>query len=156
MLVLDEAHRVRDRKSKLYVALSEIRTSVRVLLSGYPMQNHLKEYWCMVDYARPGVLGTLKEFKYRFEDPIGNGQCVDSTNVDIVEARKKAFVLRHELEPMVLRRDGKFLKSLLGEKHEWVLVCEITDLQKKLYKAFLRARQRQNGDSNRNIISATT
>ena len=93
-------------------------------------------------------------FSWEFEDPIGNGQCVDSSDADISEARKKAFVLRHELDPMVLRRDGKFLQSLLGEKREWVLVCEMTGLQKQLYKAFLRERQRKHGESNKDIISA--
>ena len=74
LLVLDEGHRIRDPKSQLFAALTQISTSNRIILSGSPMQNHLHEYYVMVNYVRPGYLGTLKEFKTRFQEPIESGE----------------------------------------------------------------------------------
>lgn len=137
LIVLDEGHRVRDHKSKLVKALSHVKTSRRIILTGYPLQNHLEEYWTMVNFARPDYLGSLDEFKNRFVDPIENAQCVDSSEADLRLARQRAFVLTRELKPLVLRRDQQYLFRQLPPKKEWVLLCKLTDSQAQLYRQFL-------------------
>lgn len=137
LIVLDEGHRVRDHKSKLVKALSHVKTSRRIILTGYPLQNHLEEYWTMVNFARPDYLGTLEEFKNRFVDPIENGQCIDSSEADLRLARQRAYVLTRELKPLVLRRDQQYLFKQLPPKKEWVLLCKLSESQTQLYRAFL-------------------
>ncbi|CAK4383629.1 unnamed protein product [Aphanomyces euteiches] len=138
LIVLDEGHRIRDAKSKLVKALSHVETKRRVILTGYPIQNHMKEYWTMVNFARPNFLGTLPEFKNRFIDPIENGQFEDSSESDIILSRKRTFILTKELSTLVLRRDAGYLHRQLPAKHEYVLLCKLSPLQVKIYKAFLR------------------
>ncbi|CAK4317733.1 unnamed protein product [Aphanomyces euteiches] len=138
LIVLDEGHRIRDAKSKLVKALSHVETKRRVILTGYPIQNHMKEYWTMVNFARPNFLGTLPEFKNRFIDPIENGQFEDSSESDIILSRKRTFILTKELSTLVLRRDAGYLHRQLPAKHEYVVLCKLSPLQVKIYKAFLR------------------
>ncbi|RLN20967.1 hypothetical protein BBJ28_00006197 [Nothophytophthora sp. Chile5] len=138
LIVLDEGHRVRDHKSKLVKALAHVKTARRIILTGYPLQNHLEEYWTMVNFARPDYLGSLDEFKNRFVDPIQNAQCVDSSETDLRLARQRAFVLTRELKPLVLRRDQQYLFKQLPPKKEYVLMCKLTDPQANLYRAFLQ------------------
>ncbi|CEG47162.1 transcriptional regulator atrx [Plasmopara halstedii] len=137
LIVLDEGHRVRNYKSKLVKALAHVKTTRRIILTGYPLQNHLEEYWTMVNFARPNYLGSLDEFKNRFVAPIKNGQCIDSSAADLRLARRRAFILSQELKSLVLRRDQRYLFEQLPPKKEYVLMCKLTDAQAQLYREFL-------------------
>ena len=59
MLICDEAHRLKNNETKTSVSLNKLATARRCLLSGTPIQNDLQEFYAMVDFCNPKLLGTL-------------------------------------------------------------------------------------------------
>lgn len=53
MLMVDEAHRLKNEDSLLYRTLQEFNTNHRVLITGTPLQNSLKELWALLHFIKP-------------------------------------------------------------------------------------------------------
>ncbi|CAJ1055499.1 helicase ARIP4-like isoform X2 [Xyrichtys novacula] len=146
VVICDEGHRIKNCHASTSQALKNIRTRRRVVLTGYPLQNNLIEYWCMVDFVRPDFLGTRQEFSNMFERPILNGQCVDSTTQDIQLMRYRSHVLHSLLEGFVQRRGHDVLRDQLPSKEEHVILVRLSPLQRALYTEFMN-RFREAGNT---------
>ncbi|CAL8401670.1 unnamed protein product, partial [Boreogadus saida] len=92
-VICDEGHILKNEASNISKAMSSIGTRRRVVLTGTPLQNNLVEYHCMVSFIKENLLGSLKEFRNRFINPIQNGQCADSTPRDVRIMKNRAHVL---------------------------------------------------------------
>ncbi|XP_076468714.1 uncharacterized protein LOC143299416 [Babylonia areolata] len=137
LVVCDEGHRIKNNHASISQSLKQIRTKRRVVLTGYPLQNSLMEYWCMVDFVRPNFLGNKTEFSNMFERPIMNGQCQDSTAEDIKIMKHRAYVLHNLLEGFVQRRGHTVLQHALPFKHEYVFLVRMSPIQRKLYRRYI-------------------
>ncbi|XP_029924260.1 transcriptional regulator ATRX-like isoform X2 [Myripristis murdjan] len=136
-VVCDEGHILKNEASKISKAMNAINTRRRVALTGTPLQNNLVEYHCMVNFIKENLLGSLKEFRNRFVNPIQNGQCADSTPKDVRIMKNRAHVLHAMLAGCVQRRDYTALAKFLPSKHEYVLAVRMTPLQCRLYSYYL-------------------
>lgn len=148
-MICDEGHLLKNEKTHLSIAMNRIKTMRRIVLTGTPLQNNLKEYWCMVQFIKPNLLGTYKEYMNRFVNPITNGQYTDSTQHDTILMRKRSHVLHKLLDGVVQRRDYAVLEPYLPTKHEFVLFVKLSDTQIKLYKYYMEKLAKKNDGSNR-------
>lgn len=93
IVILDEAHRIKNSSSLLASHVRKIRTKARICLTGYPLQNHLVEYYYMINFIAPGLLGSRELFKSYFSNIIE--KCYsDSSKATKLDAAFKLYVLQ--------------------------------------------------------------
>ncbi|XP_026687135.1 chromodomain-helicase-DNA-binding protein 1-like [Diaphorina citri] len=121
VLMVDEAHRLKNDDSLLYKALFEFKTNHRLLITGTPLQNSLKELWALLHFIMPHKFDSWEDFEKEHDNA----------------ANKGYTKLHKQLEPFILRRVKKDVEKSLPAKVEQILRVEMTGLQKQYYKWIL-------------------
>lgn len=139
--ILDEGHKIRNPDAQVTLACKRFRTPHRIILSGSPVQNNLRELWSIFDFIYPGKLGTLPVFMEQFATPITQGGYANATDIQVQIAYKCSCVLRDTIKPFLLRRTKAEVnhKLKLPDRSEQVLFCKLTDKQRKLYQHYLES-----------------
>lgn len=137
LVVADEAHTVKNLKSKLNLAMNRFKSTSRIGLTGSPLANNLDEYYALIDWIAPGYLGDHVHFKARYSEPIALGFYKDSTRGDYIESRKRLTALIADLEPIVHRADISVLKGKLKGKTEFLIKVPLAKLQMDLYREYV-------------------
>ncbi|XP_069467255.1 DNA excision repair protein ERCC-6 [Ambystoma mexicanum] len=142
-VILDEGHKIRNPNAAVTMACKQFRTPHRIILSGSPMQNNLKELWSLFDFVFPGKLGTLPVFMEQFSVPITMGGYSTASPVQVKTAYKCACVLRDTINPYLLRRMKTDVKMSLSlpDKSEQVLFCRLTEEQREVYQSYIDSKE---------------
>ncbi|CAF4756592.1 unnamed protein product [Rotaria sp. Silwood1] len=143
IVVADEGHILKNSQTSIANCLSKIKTSRRIVLTGTPLQNNLLEYYCMISFIKPNLLGDRAEYINRFVNPIKNGQHSDSNEQDVYLMKKRAYVLNKLLTGFVDRKDHSLLKEYLPPKFEYIINIRLSDLQSRLYYLYLQVKVAQ-------------
>lgn len=138
IVVVDEAHRLKNEKSQLYKACLGIETTRRYGLTGTIMQNKIFELFNLFDWVSPGSLGTREHFRDFYNEPLKHGQRLSAPQrfIQIADERKQHLV--KVLQKYLLRRTKEeTIGHLLQGKQDNVVFCAMSDLQKRVYKRVL-------------------
>jgi superfamily II DNA or RNA helicase len=124
LLVLDEAHAIKNDGAQVAEAVRRLTARHRLCLSGTPIENHLGELWSLFDFLIPGLLGTRDDFATSFREPIeARG---DRVRVD---------ALRERVRPYILRRTKDAVATELPAKTHLVRAVELSGPQRDLYES---------------------
>ncbi|KAL4808273.1 vacuolar protein 14 C-terminal Fig4p binding-domain-containing protein [Aspergillus unguis] len=137
LLLCDEGHRLKNKESLTWTALNSLNVQRRVILSGTPIQNDLSEYFALLNFANPDLLGSQNEFRKRFELPILRGRDAAGTEEDRKKGDERLAELSGIVNKYIIRRTNDILSKYLPVKYEHVVFCNLSHFQLGLYKHFI-------------------
>lgn len=118
--IIDEGQNIKNPLSQSSEVVKELKAKVKFALTGTPIENNLIELWSLFDYILPGYLYSKRKFQDKF-----------------IKADKGAEELKKLIKPFILRRLKNDVMSELPDKIEKRFLIEMTEEQKKVYKAYV-------------------
>ncbi|KAG7390037.1 hypothetical protein PHYPSEUDO_008999 [Phytophthora pseudosyringae] len=126
-IVIDEAHKLKNREAKLLQVLHDFTWDSCLLMTGTPLQNGVFELWCLLNFIEPEKFPSQQEFYDEFGD---------------LNTAEQVAQLHEQLRPYMLRRVKEDVEKSIPPKEETIVDVELTTMQKKYYRAiFERNRQ---------------
>ncbi|XP_018562327.2 ATP-dependent helicase brm isoform X2 [Anoplophora glabripennis] len=132
-MIIDEGHRMKNHHCKLTQVLNtHYLAPHRLLLTGTPLQNKLPELWALLNFLLPSIFKSCSTFEQWFNAPFATtGEKVELNEEETILIIRR---LHKVLRPFLLRRLKKEVESQLPDKVEYIIKCDMSGLQKVLYK----------------------
>ncbi|KAI0789173.1 P-loop containing nucleoside triphosphate hydrolase protein [Abortiporus biennis] len=151
VVIVDEAHRIKNKKSKLTEAFERFGTSeiggstVRFGVSGTIIQNSYSEMWTILDWTTPGCVGSKKQWEGFVNKPLTVGMSKCASEDEHLKGALVARILKDKILPQCfLRRTKDIIKDQLPRKTDEVVFCPLTSQQIYVYKRILKSEPVQN------------
>ena len=122
MLVVDEAHRLKNAQSKFFRILAGYSINFKLLLTGTPLQNNLEELFYLLNFLTPSKFNDLQSFQANFTD---------------IAKEEQVNKLHHLLGPHMLRRMKADVLKNIPAKSEFIVRTNLAAMQKKFYRNIL-------------------
>ncbi|KAI0813796.1 SNF2 family N-terminal domain-containing protein [Xylaria sp. FL0064] len=133
-IVVDEGHRMKNADAKLFKELTQFKSATRLLITGTPLQNNLKELWSLLHFLMPETFLDWEAFEVWFDfsdlqDEEGTAQFIEDK-----ESQSLVSKIHKVLQPLLLRRIKADVAAYLPKKREYVLYAPMTKEQTDLYR----------------------
>lgn len=120
MIVIDEAHRLKNKHAKILQFLRELSCKRFLLMTGTPLQNNTEELWSLLNFIEPKEFSSLGQFLQHY----GN-----------LETHEQVEELQENIKPYLLRRLKEEVEKSIPPLQETIIDVELTNLQKTYYRA---------------------
>lgn len=123
LVILDEAQAIKNPGARQTRAVKELKASVRIALTGTPVENSLGDLWSLFDFLNPGLLGSASEFT-RYAKKLTQNAAPGGYGP-----------LRQLVRPYILRRlkSDRNVITDLPDKTEMIALCSLSKRQAVLY-----------------------
>lgn len=132
LAVFDEIQNVKNPQTLAYEAARNLQATVKIGLTGTPIENKLGELKALFDLTVPGYLGTDEKFSSRYGE-----------SIELNPAGERPKALARLISPFTLRRLKKTVLEELPAKIEDIRTCALSDDQIKLYRDAISSRGKE-------------
>lgn len=122
LTVIDEAQNIKNPKAEITKVCKLLKSSIKIALTGTPIENSVTELWSIFDFLMPGYLGNLSNFQEKYN--IKGTESEDLKTLDI---------LNLQISPFILRRKKQDVLKDLPPKIENNIYLDLNKGQKKIY-----------------------
>jgi superfamily II DNA or RNA helicase len=122
-VILDESQNIKNPSSKAFLAVKQLKSKHRLILSGTPVENSVGDLWTQMSFINPGLLGNHHFFQANFVTPI-----------EKKKDEEKAKKLQALIKPFVLRRTKGQVATELPPKTEQLFYCQMSEEQAQYYE----------------------
>ena len=114
VVCFDEAQNLKNPNALVTRAAKGLKSEFKLLATGTPVENSLKDFWCLMDTCCPGLLSSWREFRQTYIQPILEG------NNDLEIKQSVGVSLRNRVGDFMLRRTKAECLDSLPPKTTWV------------------------------------
>ena len=154
-MIFDEAHKLKEKKSKICAAVMDLKTRRRYGLTGTAIQNNYDEVssrlhlpgfvrptnqfdrrrragpqlYTLLNALTPNCLGERKDFHDYYTKPMARGQKRDATPRQLASGKERGGLLTELVLKWLLRRDKSLIADQLPGKDDMVVFCKLSSMQ---------------------------
>jgi len=129
LAVFDEIQNIKNPETLAYEAARNLKATIKLGVTGTPIENRLTEMKALFDLTVPGYFGTDEDFAARYVKPIEE---------DLTSSKREA--LARLISPFTLRRLKRTVLDELPEKIEDIRMCSLSEDQTRLYRDAISSR----------------
>lgn len=163
VVVLDEAQAIKNPNAMVTRAAKALNADFAVVMTGTPVENSLKDFWCLMDRVQPGYLNNYQPFRKEFVAPILKARRQGQPE-DVAAIRNQiGDTLRDRVGGLMLRRlkadhlDGLPSKTVILHNEEGIpssghsdkITCQMPPYQQSIYDQICTQSTNSQGEDDR-------
>ncbi len=119
LLIIDEAHKLKNKKTKNYEFVNQIKKKYILLLTATPIQNDMIEIFNLINLLKPGQLGDYQNYQKRY--------------MKDKRTAKNSEILQEEIKEVLIRNKRADSSIEFTERYVEPIPIELTSAEKELY-----------------------